>query len=125
MAAADHGNHGNHGKLYRISQLFLVTATAMDAASSWQQPELNPVLGGRAGTFGYRGIAIKAGIAGGMIAVQALINRHRDHDRFCAVLNFAMGAAYTVVAVRNWRMDNGDTAANSARSGKARVINAR
>ncbi|MCP5109676.1 MAG: hypothetical protein GY953_02450, partial [bacterium] len=54
------------GKLWWASVFTMVGASAVDAHSSWGRPELNPLLASGSGRFGAKGIALKAGIAGGV-----------------------------------------------------------
>jgi len=78
----------------------------MDAASSRGSFEANPLLG--RGQFGRSQLAIKGGIAGGVVLAEWLIlRRHPETKRFWTWTNYATGAVTTAVAVRNWnRPDN-------------------
>lgn len=89
-------------RLLRISQAALLAGNALDAASSWGKPELNPILGPQ---FGVRGAGIKFGIALGAIFGQnGLVRRHPDMERPITWGNFAVGGMFAGVGVRNWRM---------------------
>lgn len=90
--------------LYRVSQVVLVAATTADAASSYDQPELNPILGQR---FGARGISIKAGVAAGMFIVEEIAVRKGVDPRFPTVINFAGASVFGYGAVHNWRLKSG------------------
>lgn len=88
---------------YRLSLLALAAGTGMDIASSWDQPEVNPLLRSRDGRFGHRGVAIKLSLVGSVVAAQALVLRRRPEMRkFTSRVNFALGAGTGAVAVRNW-----------------------
>jgi hypothetical protein len=64
--------------------------------------ETNPALRGANGTFGTRGIAIKAVIAGGSVSAGYLISRrHRSTMGVAALANFGMAATYGYIAHRN------------------------
>ena len=91
-------------KFYRISQTLLIGANAADAATSRGRPELNPVLAGRNGRFGGRGLTIKAAIGAGWLVTQEIVTRHDDGaPATFAVANTAAAAALGAVAVPNAR----------------------
>ena len=86
---------------WNISVAFFVGANAMDTMSSRGAIETNPVLG--RGQFGGRQMAIKSGIAGGVILAERLIMRkHPETRRFWTWANYGTGAAIAAAAVRNW-----------------------
>jgi hypothetical protein len=63
---------------------------------------INPALRGTNGTFGARGIAIKAAIAGGSVAAGYLISRrHQSTMEAAALANFGTAATYGYIAHRN------------------------
>jgi len=90
-------------RTWNISVAFFAGAQLMDTMSSRGGIETNPVLG--RGLFGTRQIAIKGGIASGVILAERIILRkHPDTRRFWTWANYGTGAAITAVAVRNWNL---------------------
>jgi hypothetical protein len=88
---------------WNISVAFFVGAQVMDTVSSRGAIETNPILG--RGEFGMRQMAIKGGIASGVILAERIIMRkHPDTRRFWTWVNYGTGAAITAVAVRNWNL---------------------
>jgi len=91
--------------LWKASAASLLAANAMDEASSWGKHELNPVLAGRQGTFGKQGALLKLGVAGGVVAVEYLVLRHRPSHSLAKALawiNFGDAAVTGAVAGRNF-----------------------
>lgn len=89
--------------MHLLAKLILIAGTAADAASSWHQPELNPVLA-RRGEFSGSSVAIKGGIVGAQIIVYSLIERkHPQFRNIGDASEIAEGALFASVAVRNWR----------------------
>ena len=100
MAAAAEERRGS--RLWKWSLAVLAAANVADAATSLGHRELNPVLGG--GPFGARSVGVKMGIAGGGVAIQYLILRHRPAAApKAAVINFAMAGVTGGIAARNTR----------------------
>jgi hypothetical protein len=88
---------------WNFSVAFFAGAQVMDAISSHGAIEQNPVLG--RGQFGGRQIAIKAGIASGVILAERMIlRRHPETRTFWTWTNYATGTAIAAVAVRNWNL---------------------
>ncbi len=86
----------------RLSQAVLLVGNGMDAASSWKKPELNPLLGPQ---FGARGVSIKFSISLGAIFGQnRIIRRQPEMERPFTWANFAAGAGFAGVAIRNWNL---------------------
>jgi hypothetical protein len=85
-----------------IASIFAMTAaTTADAASSWHKHESNGILASSNGTFGGKGIALKAGIAAGFLTPQIVFRKHRDWQIAFAVGNFAEAGVFTGAAVHN------------------------
>lgn len=81
----------------RVSQITVISAASADAASSWGQYEMNPVLG--RGQFGARQLAIKGGVSvGGIYAWNRLGARH---PKVVTVVNFGMTALLGWAAAHN------------------------
>ena len=88
---------------YRASLIAVGASQAADTASSWGGHELNPVLG--TGRFGGRQVGIKSAVVGSGIAAQYVaVRQYPRHRKVATVVNFALAAATTAVAVRNWRL---------------------
>jgi hypothetical protein len=91
--------------LWKISAATLLAGNAMDATSSWGKRELNPMLSGSGGTFGKEGALLKLGVAGGVVAVEYLVLRHRPSHSFARALawiNFGDAAVSGAMAGRNF-----------------------
>lgn len=89
-------------ELYRFSQIALASTSALDAHSSWNKPELNPVLRSEDGRFRWRGIAIKAAVTGGVLSGSHFLKR-RGEKKLAAVVNLTLSAAFIYLSVRNYR----------------------
>jgi hypothetical protein len=99
MLAANAQEHPQRN--WNISVAFFAGANVMDTMSSRGAFETNPVLG--RGQFGMRQMAIKGGIASGLILAERLILRkHPETRSLWTWVNYGSGAAITAVAVRNW-----------------------
>ena len=89
-------------KLYHASVAAVTAASVADVATSIGKYETNPALRGANGTFGARGIALKAAIAGGSVAIGYLMSRRPRGSVGAATLaNFGMAATYGYIAHRN------------------------
>lgn len=94
----------DHSTLYKWSCVSLVAANGMDAASSWNKRELNPILGQ---TFAGRAIAIKAGgTAGVLVAQYFVLRRHPQAHKSAAIVNFAVSGVLGGIAARNFRIQS-------------------
>ena len=88
---------------WNISVAFFVGANAMDTMSSRGAIETNPVLG--RGQFGGRQMAIKSGIAGGvLLAERMILRKHPETRNFWTWANYGTGTAIAAVAARNWNL---------------------
>ena len=93
---------------WKISAVALAAGAALDVASSWQRPEANPVYRSGNGRFGGKGVAIKAVIIGGNLALQYLVMRRTNWKparKICIAANWIAAGTQTGVAVRNWRLE--------------------
>jgi hypothetical protein len=91
--------------LWRVSLAALAAANALDVQSSWGKHELNPNLGGPAGTFGTQGTLLKLGFQGGLVGVEYLFTHHRPSPRLyraLALINFGASAGIAGVAAHNY-----------------------
>ena len=92
-------------KIWKWSAAALVAGSTMDVASSYGFQEANGMLRSGNGQLAGRGTAIKFGVLGGALAAQwYLVKKNPELEKPLAITNFAVGAAYTGVAVRNWRV---------------------
>ena len=89
-------------KLWKISLAVLSTATIVDASTSWNQREANPLLAGRNGTFGGKAIAIKGLLAGSTVVYQYyMIHKKPEMERTATLLNFGAAAMFGGIAAHN------------------------
>ncbi len=88
-------------RVWIASMLAMAAATSMDAASSWGKQEGNSFLASSNGTFGAKGLSIKAGIGLGVILPQILLRRHKDLKSKFAIGNFAEAALFGGLAIHN------------------------
>lgn len=94
-----------HQTLYVSSVASLVGANALDLASSWGRPELNPFLtpGSNGGRFGWQSATIKLGLTATTLLFQRHVLRRRPElRRPFAVSNFIAAGAMSGIAVRNY-----------------------
>ena len=88
-------------RIWVASMLSMVAATSLDAGSSWGKREGNALLASSDGTFGAKGLSIKAGVAAGLIVPEILLRHHKDLKAKFAVGNFAEAALFGGVAIHN------------------------
>ena len=79
----------------------MAAGTGADAATSWHKRESNGLLASSDGTFGAKGLAIKAGLAAGLLVPQILFRKHTDLRTAFTVGNFAQAGIFTGVAIHN------------------------
>ncbi len=85
-----------------IASIFaMAAASGADAATSWGKREGNGFLASSDGTFGAKGLSIKAGLAAGVIVPQILLRKHGDLKKMFSIGNFAQAAVFTGIAVHN------------------------
>jgi len=90
-------------KLWKVSLVALAGATAVDAASSWNRSEANPILRSSNGQFGTQGATIKIGLAGAVAVTQYFLARRGPKaKRIAAIANFSAAGAFGAAAVHNW-----------------------
>ncbi len=93
--------------LYASSVASLAGANALDLASSWGRPELNPFLtpGSTGGRFGWQSATIKFGLTATTLLFQRHVLRRRPElRRPFAVSNFIAAGAISGIAVRNYTL---------------------
>ena len=104
-SASGPGNSGMN--LWRVSVAALAAANIMDVQSSWGKRELNPALAGNGGTFGPRGALLKAGITGGVVALEFLVLRHgksKNLSKALGAINFGDAGLTGALAGKNWQV---------------------
>ncbi len=87
--------------LWIASIVAMAGGTGADAATSWHKTESNGLLASSDGTFGAKGLAIKAGLAGGLLVPQILFRKHTDLRTAFTIGNFAQAGIFTGVAIHN------------------------
>jgi hypothetical protein len=104
-ANPERSTHGeDHHRLWVTSCIALVAASGLDAASSWNKSEMNPLLQSAGGRFGAKGVSIKFLITGAMIAPQFYFRHNRTAQKWFAFSNFAEAGVVSGIAVRNFRI---------------------
>ena len=88
-------------KVWIASLCALAASTAFDASSSMGKRELNPALRSPDGTFGARGIGIKAGLTAGIIIPQLFFRRQPGMYKNLAIANFVSAGVLTGIAAHN------------------------
>jgi hypothetical protein len=88
-------------RVWIASMVALVAASGFDAGTSWGKLEANGLLASPDGTFGARGVSIKAGAAAAIIIPQILFRKHKELRTKFAFGNFAGAGVFTGVAIHN------------------------
>jgi hypothetical protein len=88
-------------RLWIASIFTSVAATAVDAATSWGKVEGNGLLASSNGTFGARGVAIKAGLEAVSIVPQICMRKHKDMKGIFAMVNLGEAGIFAGIAVHN------------------------
>lgn len=102
IANVEQDRHERRLKYLWIASIFAMAAgTGADAATSWHKRESNGLLASSDGTFGAKGVAIKAGLAGGLLVPQILFRKHTDLRNAFTITNFAQAGIFTGVAIHN------------------------
>ncbi len=100
-AVATNKNSGTINKVWAASIAALLGGTTMDAASSWGKSESNPILRSANGTFGMRGLLIKGGLAGAVIAPEILMRNNEEAKKKFAIVNFVAAGVFSAVVFHN------------------------
>ena len=92
-------------KAWKWSAAALMAGNTMDVASSYGYQETNGVLRSGNGQLNQRGTAIKFGVmAGALVGQYYLLKQNPEMEKPLAITNFAVGAAFSGIAVRNWKV---------------------
>lgn len=100
-AVAASKNSGTINKIFTVSIAALLGGTVMDAASSWGKAETNPILRSANGTFAMRGLLIKGGLAGAVIAPELLMRNNEEAKKKFAIVNFIAAGVFSAVVLHN------------------------
>lgn len=88
-------------RLWIASLCAVAGSTSMDAATSWGKREGNGLLASSNGTFGGKGISIKAGMLAAVVVPQVIFRHHKDLKSKFAIGNFIESGIFTGVSVHN------------------------
>jgi hypothetical protein len=100
--------------VWLVSIPVFIAANMLDASSSWGKPEANNVLKGSAGRFDGRSVALKFGIAGGLIAgeyslIRLLKRNPASRDAALSASawsNFVGAGVLSGAAIHNYRLSS-------------------
>lgn len=102
--------HGNVMNRLWIASIFAAAgSTALDAATSWGKTEKNSLLASPDGTFGAKGLSIKAGLAAAVLIPQICLRKHKDLKGAFALGNFAEAGIFAGTAVHNLQVRSAAT----------------
>ena len=93
---------------YTASQASLLVTAGLDIHSSYNKPELNPLLASD-GRLGNKGVAISVGLTVGVVALQRVVDRKLDPRnrtkarKIWTVGNFVLSGIRAGVVARNYR----------------------
>jgi hypothetical protein len=94
--------HERHMRgLWIASIAAMAASTAADAYSSWHKQESNGILASSNGTFGVKGVAIKAGIASSVLVPQIVFRHRRDWHLAFAASNFVEAGVFAGATAHN------------------------
>lgn len=98
-------NPEQSANLWKWSVATLISANALDIASSYGLKEGNPLLGTR---FDGRSLAIKSGLtAGQLVAQYFVLRKHPERRRTAAIVNFAIAGGLGIVSAHNFGIRSG------------------
>ena len=83
------------------SLIAVVAASGMDAATSFGKTEGNPLLASSNGTFGAKGITIKAGLSATTLIVELLSRKDTGMRKAFTIFNFGEAALFSTFEVHN------------------------
>jgi hypothetical protein len=88
---------------WKISLAPLVASQALDAASSYNMRELNPLVRSANGGFEMKGAILKLGVTGLLVGAEFLVVRKYPRSaRVIAKLNWSSGIVTTGFAIHNY-----------------------
>lgn len=109
IAAPEDAHERFMNRLWIGSILAAVAGTSVDAATSWGKRESNGLLASSDGTFGAKGLGIKAGFAAAIIVPQICLRKHRELKGAFAMGNFGEAAIFAGAAVHNLQIRSAAT----------------
>ncbi len=86
-----------------------IAGTSFDAGTSWGKREGNPLLASSDGTFGARGLSIKAALAAIVIVPQICLRKHKELKGIFVIGNFGEAAIFAGTAVHNLQVSSAAT----------------
>ncbi len=99
VAETSHETRVRH--IWLASIAAMAAGTAADAATSWHKHESNSILASSNGTFGAKGVAVKASIASAVLIPQVIFRHHTDWHSAFAISNFLEAGVFTGAAIHN------------------------
>jgi hypothetical protein len=96
-------------RLWIASIFAAVGGTGLDAATSWGKLEGNSLLASSNGTFGAKGLGIKAGLAAAVIIPQICLRKHKELKGVFALGNFGEAGIFAGTAVHNLQVRSAAT----------------
>jgi hypothetical protein len=88
-------------RIWVVTLVAVAASTSMDAATSWGKREGNGFLASSDGTFGARGLGIKAGMLAGVIVPQLIFRHHKELKAKFVVGNLIEAGIFTGVSIHN------------------------
>jgi len=92
--------------LWIASMVSAAAASGLDAGTSWGKREGNALLASPDGTFGARGLSIKAGMIAAVLVPQIVFRKHKELRTKFVIGNFAEAGIFTGVAIHNFGVTN-------------------
>jgi hypothetical protein len=87
------------------SVAYMIAGQSMDIATSLGHSEANGILANKSGQFGGSGLAIKAGVAGALVATDVLLRHRGSLYMPLAVSNLAFGSVGVFAGVHNLHVE--------------------
>lgn len=109
IAADDNPHEKFMNRLWIASIFAAVGGTGLDAATSWGKVEGNSLLASSNGTFGAKGLGIKAGLAAAVIIPQICLRKHKELKGIFAFGNFGEAGIFAGTAVHNLQVRSAAT----------------
>jgi hypothetical protein len=88
-------------KVWAASVAAFLGGTAADAASSWGKSETNPLLRSANGAFGMKGLMVKGGLAGAVVAPEILMRNDPEARKKFAIVNFVAAGVFSAAVLHN------------------------
>ncbi len=88
-------------RLWIASMVAAVAGSGLDAGTSWGKRESNSLLASSNGTFGAKGLSIKAGMAAIVIVPQIWMRKRNEMKKVFLFANFGEASIFTGAAIHN------------------------